>query len=217
MVIPPIRVVHLIVVLVLLAGVHASGCGGDSDNSTHRYVNHEFGYSVEVPTGWHVSEKLLVPQLLDPKEILSVGTYSMPPGGCDHGPLRASEAAGPKDALISVQEASTKQQPPFPPRPEHFRFKPSDIECLPPPPGGSSTRFDFSDAGRNFYALVTLGRDADEQEVMDGSRQLCSAPRFRLSNLGDMTPPNAATHPLAGGARRKAHRPCCLPQFIQAC
>jgi hypothetical protein len=66
------------------------------------------GYSLALlPPGWHGSRRRLVPKLLDPREILSVGTFPMRPGGggnCGREPVAAIAAMRPGDALLSVQE-----------------------------------------------------------------------------------------------------------------
>ncbi len=63
--------------------------------------------SSSCPLGWHPAQARLVPKLLDPLEILSVGTSVLPVGGggdCDREPVAAIERMRTGDALLSIQE-----------------------------------------------------------------------------------------------------------------
>lgn len=106
----------------------------------------------------------LTPNLAEPKEILSLGTFDMQPGGCDHGPLRATREMKSVDVLLSIQERVHSRSP-FPPRPDHFRFEQRFQECF-GAPGIRTTSIDFHDAGRDFTALVALGARVSAQDAM---------------------------------------------------
>ena len=125
------------------------------------YVDEEDRVSVHVPSGWHVAPRSLTPKLIDPKEILSMGTAPLPSGGdrCAQQPENALESMSEVDAFVSVQEAAADAN--HPPRPVSFQAAAQ----------GSSDQFEscvaledietywipFSDEGRNFYLLAAVG------------------------------------------------------------
>jgi hypothetical protein len=134
--------------------------------TTHRDKEH--GLEVSYPGDWYRSEESLTPSLGDPKEILSLGTYPLRPGGdrCAHYPVNALQDLGPDDAFVSLLErAEPYPASGYPPRPSRFEL-PSESGtngfCVP-----YTRRLDewlaFSDAGRAFYLLVALGESASEE------------------------------------------------------
>lgn len=100
--------------------------------------------------------------LSSPHEIFSVGTYHLRPGSlCAQFPSRAIEDLGPRDALVSVQEAS----PGVGVRPT--LFGPSDGKgrdespgCIHTPKEFTHRWIPFASDGRAFYAYVATGVDA---------------------------------------------------------
>jgi hypothetical protein len=123
------------------------------------------GLAVRLPPGWQQAPASLTPQLLDPRERLSVGTYPLRYRalGCSHMPSSALADLGPTDALITIQERGRGED--FPPRPAHFGAQPDDnseaAECV---PGSTFTDHwqTFGDGGRNFHVLVAFGSRASE-------------------------------------------------------
>jgi hypothetical protein len=96
----------LILTAIAVAGTAAFG-SAESSSSARSYGSHRYGFRLELPVGWHPAQARLVPKLLDPLEILSVGTSALPVGGggdCDREPVAAIERLRPGDALLSVQE-----------------------------------------------------------------------------------------------------------------
>ena len=89
-------------------GVAGTAFGSaDGSSSSRSYGSHRYGFQLELPAGWQPGAARLVPKLLDPLEILSVGTSVLPVGGggdCDREPVAAIERMRPGDALLSVQE-----------------------------------------------------------------------------------------------------------------
>jgi hypothetical protein len=157
--------------LVLLA---LAGCGEDSERAAvgaqaaHRVVEGERGLAVDLPAGWQRAGASLTPRLTEPREVLSVGTFPLRPGGdrCSHMAERALADIGPQDAFITLQERGydpSSAWTEFPPRPQ--RFGPglgSASEAGGCAPGARFTDhwFGFSEAGRHFHVLVAFGPEA---------------------------------------------------------
>lgn len=77
-------------------------------------------FTVRLPDDWHRASRPLVPQLLNPGEILSSGTGPLPVGAggnCRRYPAAALVRMGSGDRLISIQGSAQ----PAGPRPRWFR------------------------------------------------------------------------------------------------
>ena len=132
------------------------------------------GLSVSLPPDWQVTEKPLT-QLIDPTEILSVGTFAMTPGGrCPQFPTAAISDMGPHDAFITLMERKRLDPSlaPGPPRPASFG--PADgtsnsevDQCLGTPKAFFDRWISFSDQGREFYVFVAMGSDVSDQQRED--------------------------------------------------
>jgi hypothetical protein len=141
--------------------------------TTHRDAQH--GLALTLPPGWHRARRNLTPHLIDPREILSVGSYRLrykrrsrcDVPGC---PLPALDGFGRRDVLISIQERRHVRRPVdagFAPRRRPFALEPMRLHY---PPGarwrcarrvlGRTTWTAFTDSGRAFYAFVAVGRAA---------------------------------------------------------
>jgi hypothetical protein len=147
--------------------------------------NLAYGFTVEHPVNWHRATTTLTPNLIDPVQILALGTGDLPPGGhsCAQQPVAALEAMSPTDALITVQERLSPEmaglapdQPldeaaGFPARPGQFppsgssgsQYNSTVVECLAEPPAFDHWWFAFNDAGRGFHILVAIGTGASER------------------------------------------------------
>jgi hypothetical protein len=163
-----------------------AGCGKSADAARDSvdwatYEDPRWGYSVDIPAGWHRAESRLT-ALTDPVEILVVATYR---------PRQGSEACGPMEfggfdadeVLVTILERGLdpgSQWPDFPPRPAHFAFETGMTseftECL-----RTTQRiplkdhwFRFTDAGRHFHVLVAIGADAPPGAGRDAYRMLDS-------------------------------------------
>jgi hypothetical protein len=102
--------------VVLFDAIGSASTGGPGSG---RYTSGRYGFSVPVPAGWHRSHPRLVPKLLDPREILSLGNFGMRVGGggnCGREPKAAIDAMKPGDALVTVQEVAV-----FPKLRSHLR------------------------------------------------------------------------------------------------
>ncbi len=120
---------------------------------------------MQLEPGWQMAEQSLTPKLLDPKELLTVGTLEMEPGGCATVPMRALETMDAGDALITIQEREEGRPEDYPPRPHRFRVSPEigSFECA--PKDLKVQPFLFREAGRHFYALVAVDRGAPIDEI----------------------------------------------------
>ncbi len=118
------------------------------------------------PAGWHESRARLVPELLMPREVVSVGNFAMRPGGggnCGREPSASIRRMRPGDALVTVQEYEVTAR-----MRSHFRrtypagLPRLDGSTLSPPVGTDraavgAVRYatiPFSIGGRAFEALV---------------------------------------------------------------
>lgn len=139
-------------------------------------------YVVTYPTDWIVAGENLTPQLSEPVEILSLGTFPLRTGRDIDDGLRVFDApVAPKaledmtstDAFLSLQETGAGVGG-FDARPDHFGPLGCDesIYGCRPPEELSETSLDapfrawwipFEDAGRGFYLFVAIGYEATPQ------------------------------------------------------
>lgn len=116
------------------------------------------------PEGWNRASETLTPELDQPRELVSLGTYRLSPGGedCVQIPERAIESIGPTDALITLQEASSGTG--FPSRPKSFSAEDGEVseasECLDNAEEIFFRMFRFRDEGRSFIAYVAIADSA---------------------------------------------------------
>ncbi len=167
---------------VVLSAVLAA-CGGQSVRSAGdatpgdwtSYQSIEWGYAVSFPTGWHRAARPLRPDLFDPREILTLATFSTLKG-TRSGIVCRSPSGLPefseRDALVTLLEGGKGSlrinDASYPPRPDRFRpqrfpdgstFTACFVRELPV----TDHWFGFSDAGRAFHVLVVIGRSAPER------------------------------------------------------
>ena len=123
--------------------------------------------TVYYPAGWNRASETLTPELDQPTELLSLGTYSLIPGGedCVQIPERAIESLGPADAVITLQESSSGTG--FPGRPNSFSAEGGEVteagECLDNAEDIFFRMFRFTDEGRSFIVYVAIGNSASAQ------------------------------------------------------
>jgi hypothetical protein len=134
------------------------------------YDDQEGRFSILYPAAWERSMQSLTPGLTDPREIVSVGSYHMRPGGelCAHLPVNALEDLSPADAFLTIQERAQPHLADYPPRPTQFDLgKPTegfDGElCVREPGDLDQWWLPFRDGSRAFYALVALGTSASKE------------------------------------------------------
>jgi hypothetical protein len=139
-------------------------------------------FSVSYPNGWNVAEENLTPQLSEPVEILSLGTFPLRIGRDIDDGLRlfdapvapkALEDMTSKDAFLSLQESGAVFAG-FDARPDHFGPLGCDESiygCRPPDELPEALRkapfrawwIPFEDKGRAFYLFVAVGIEATPQ------------------------------------------------------
>lgn len=127
--------------------------------------------AVSYPPGWRRSTVNLMPFLADPRELVALGTFDLPPGGknCAHTPERALEEMKPTDALIVIEERTVFREgwvatrTDYPKRPLHFGptdgYSSEAGDCLDQPKAFFDRIIPFRDSGRRFYAYIALGDD----------------------------------------------------------
>jgi hypothetical protein len=142
--------------LIALLAAALSGAGGQGASGD--------GVRYTLPAGWHAAKTSLTPHLVNPREVLTVGTGTLPVGGkCAQFPSAALAALGPTDALVTVQERLGSVVR-FPTRPHRFALPAANTseaaQCAGPGASFISYWFEFRDGGRGFHVLVALGRAA---------------------------------------------------------
>ena len=157
-----------------------SGGGGPSvdvaDSAGAQWTtvrNDQFGLSMTVPPGWPSTSASLTPNLTDPREVLSAGTFEVAPqGSCILPPTVQSMA--PTDVFVTVY---LWQYWPAGSRRGRTTSAPSSgtaRSCASPCPTASRAMINFSDHGRELSALVVLGNQATPQQQADAFKVLDS-------------------------------------------
>ena len=133
---------------------------------TTAYRSARYGYTVRIPGGWHRARVTLTPDLLDPREILTVATF--PPKRVVDRPCSqlpsAMHAMRPTDVVVTVQERAGRPTAEFRPRPR--RFGPSmgsqsvARDCVEPPVPFVDRMINFRDGRRAFHVFVLVGKKA---------------------------------------------------------
>ena len=144
------------------------------------------GLTLSLPPGWQRSAESLTPSLTEPRERFSAGTFPLRyrRGGCNHVPDGALRAMGPRDGFVTILErghgaGGTE----FEPRPRRFATvavadpRGDTSMCSRDTSGRLEYWMPFRDAGRRFYALVVLGRDAPA-DVRDQAFAILDRLRF---------------------------------------
>ena len=134
------------------------------------YHDSDGRFRISYPSGWLRSSQSLTPGLVDPREIVSIGTSNMRPGGelCAHLPANALEDLGAEDAFLSIEERAEPNLADYAPRPVRFTLGPPNkdfdgVHCVREPNDLLQWWLSFRDGSRAFYALVSLGRSASEE------------------------------------------------------
>jgi hypothetical protein len=174
----PVMALIVVVVVALFSPIRLGGGGARSAGAVpgwNTYDDKADGLTISFPSSWAMATGNLTPNLLDPKELVALATYSLnsnPPSNvCPQFPTAAINAMGSGDAFISILGAGpapTSQTNPFPARPAggFNASTPVDLSrtdflhCLSHPLNGSGQWMGFTQAGRDFYVLAVIGTDA---------------------------------------------------------
>ena len=175
-----------------LIGSGAASAGGSPGWTTYSDRGHQL--TVSFPSAWHRARTRLVPQLSDPREILSLGTGHLQVGSggdCGRYPAKAMAAMGRGDVLISIQEGfappGAKWLAELPRRPSHFQIRS-------PGPGfekvsrrfaflprfskdGSILEFNFRARDRAFWVLLAMGGSV-QPKVREAALSVLDSLRF---------------------------------------
>lgn len=173
----------------LLALAALAGCGASGDRPVSSPVgwttfnDERNALTVTFPSTWRRAQRSLTPDLTDPLEIVSVGSFAPGPrddDDCAQFPVGAMRAAGATDVFVSIQERTGRARGEFTPRERPFALGPADDSEANACVGGDrpwrTHWIPFADAGRPFYAFVLIGDEApperveDLQAVLDGLR-----------------------------------------------
>ena len=138
------------------------------------FIDEEDGIRVSYPSDWVRAEMNLTPNLVSPREVLSIGTFPLEPGGpnCAQVPTDALIDLQADDVFLTLQGGGSS--PGSDRRPVFGPGVGTDMENLEFPHCLSDDeRFEigamqwvhFSDAGRGFSLLVAIGRDASAEIV----------------------------------------------------
>jgi hypothetical protein len=160
--------------IVVLALLQASDDAGTDERSvaapppwTHT-IDPKRGFTLSLPPSWEAATESLTPDLGDPREVLSVGTFPLRyrAGACSHMPAGALATMGPADGFVTIQERGRDPGSKW----TEFRRRPARFADVATP---ARTDVDecvegrhvvfwipFTDAGRHFYVLVVLGVQA---------------------------------------------------------
>ncbi len=164
---PKLLTVSLVVALL------AAGC---TTSESREVELSEFGMVVTHPTDWYLAEESLTPNLSNPREVFSLGSFPLEPGGpnCAQIPSQALHDMEATDVFVTVQERGSDAIPSgFDPRPDQFGPTPGSdnnalYECL--EPGelddiGSIHWLWFTDQDRYYHVAVAIGRNATAERV----------------------------------------------------
>jgi hypothetical protein len=171
----PVMAVIIVVVVALFSPFRLGARSAGAVPGWSTYDDQADGLTISFPSSWALAAGNLTPTLLNPKELVALGTYSLNTNSssnlCPQFPTAAMDAMGSGDAFISILGAGASpnlQTDPFPPRPaggfnasSSVNLSKTDfLQCLAHPLNGSGQWIPFSQAGRDFYVLAVIGTDA---------------------------------------------------------
>jgi hypothetical protein len=151
-------------------------CGAPISESQEEVEINGFNMVLTYPGHWYLAEESLTPNLASPREVFSLGSFPLTPGGpnCAQIPSQALHDMAATDVFVTVQERGRDAIPSgFDPRPDNFgpTLGSTDnvfYDCLAPEERhdvGAIHWIWFTDQDRYFHVLIALGRDASPQDT----------------------------------------------------
>lgn len=175
-----LRVLHMVYTINLRPRGTCENTAGDTAPNVEGLRAVEMadsGLVVSFPADWDLAEESLTPNLGNPQEVFSLGSFPLTPGGpsCAQVPSQALNDMEATDVFLTVQERLSDDAIPggFNPRPDNFDPTPGSTDnvfydCLGPTDRSDVSAIHwirFRDFGRYFHVLVAIGQDADLEDV----------------------------------------------------
>jgi N-acetylneuraminic acid mutarotase len=153
--------------------VYDLGTDAEADDvSTVAYRDGRAGFEIRYPAWWFRAEDRLTPNLADPTELISLGTFPLAhrQANCAQFPTSAIEDLGPSDVLITIWRWSSSRghpaRPTFPAGegdPAVLHNGDESPDCLSAPKEFDRWWIGFDDRGRDYQVYVAMGPDVSEQ------------------------------------------------------
>lgn len=153
----------------------ASLAARSPQDSWTTYESDDDGFVVSYPSDWFKAGGSLTPNLEDPREIFSAGTFALEPGPseCAQFAGHAMQNMGSHDALVSFQESSGRLEDasaidlPEMPFTLETGYPTEARDCLVDPTPFTDRLIPFRYGNRSFYAYVAWGEDASSSTRSD--------------------------------------------------
>lgn len=171
----PVVALIVVVVAALFSPIRLGTRSAAAVPGWSTYEDQADGLTMSFPSDWTMAAGNLTPNLINPKELVALGTYSLSTNAsstlCPQFPAAALDAMGSSDAFISIlgsEPSANSRTHPFPARPAGGFDRSSGVnlsttdfpQCLAHPLNGNGQWIAFSQAGRDFYVLVAIGTSA---------------------------------------------------------
>jgi hypothetical protein len=159
------------------------GSRAGADPGRTQYQNARRGFSVEYPASWKRAASPMFPLIIEPRSILTVSTFAIPPGRdrgeCGLIPSRVRARVGRDGAVVAIYayHLRGKSLRRFSARPTRFQldakhhlsssYFQSPRGGRTPGADGDEWLFPFRDEGRTFSATVLLGPKASAERRRD--------------------------------------------------
>ncbi len=171
----PVVALIVVVVVALFSPIRLGTRSAAAVPGWSTYQDQTDGLTISFPSAWTMAAGNLTPDLINPKEFVALGTYSLNTNAsstlCPQFPAAALDAMGSSDAFISIlgsEPFANSQTNMFPARPaggfngsSGVNLSRTDfLQCLAHPLNGNGQWIAFSHAGRDFYVLAAIGTSA---------------------------------------------------------